>query len=114
MSVLPAPRDRAEDRQANVAPVHAFDMLVHYRGRGNPEPHNRTFSRRCTSRPTSIATSANVRSVTIAPPAKWPLSRRQEYLDWTEQVVSGIRGCNPKLEKLYSELLDEGRRVLGS
>ena len=55
---------------------------------------------------------ANVRSVTFAPPAKWPLARRLEYLDWTEQVVGGIRGCNPDLERLYSELLDEGRRVL--
>jgi len=57
---------------------------------------------------------SNVRSVTVTPPAKWPLTRRQEYLDWTEQVVGGIRGCNPALEKLYFELLAEGRRVLNS
>jgi guanosine-3',5'-bis(diphosphate) 3'-pyrophosphohydrolase len=57
---------------------------------------------------------SNVRSVTLTPPAKWPLSRRKEYLDWTEQVVGGMRGCNPALEKLYRELLDEGRRVLAS
>ena len=57
---------------------------------------------------------ANVRSVTQTPPAKWPLSRRQEYLDWTEQVICGLHGCNPGLEKLYEELLQEGRRVLGA
>jgi len=57
---------------------------------------------------------SNVRSVTLTPPANWPLSRRQEYLDWTEQVIDGLRGCNPALEKHYSELLAEGRRVLGS
>jgi guanosine-3',5'-bis(diphosphate) 3'-pyrophosphohydrolase len=57
---------------------------------------------------------SNVRSVTLTPPANWPLSRRQEYLDWTEQVIGGLRGCNPALEKLYSELLAEGRRVLGA
>ena len=41
------------------------------------------------------------------------LERRQEYLDWTEQVIAGLRGVNPSLEKLYFELLAEGRRVLG-
>ena len=57
---------------------------------------------------------SNVRSVTETPPAKWPLARRQEYLDWTEQVVAGLRGCNPALETLYSELLETGRRVLAA
>jgi guanosine-3',5'-bis(diphosphate) 3'-pyrophosphohydrolase len=55
----------------------------------------------------------NVRDVTEHPPAKWPLERRQEYLDWTESVVAGLRGCNPALEKLYEESLAEGRRALG-
>ena len=37
---------------------------------------------------------ANVRGVTQTPPADWSLARRQEYLDWTEQVTAGCRGCN--------------------
>jgi (p)ppGpp synthase/HD superfamily hydrolase len=57
---------------------------------------------------------SNVRSVTETPPAKWPLERRQEYLDWTEQVVAGLRGCNASLENRYTELLAEGRRVLAN
>jgi guanosine-3',5'-bis(diphosphate) 3'-pyrophosphohydrolase len=57
---------------------------------------------------------SNVRAVTKTPPVNWPLTRRQEYLDWTEKVVAGLRGCNPQLEKLYDELLREGRRVLES
>ena len=56
---------------------------------------------------------ANVRSVLEAPPAKWPLSRRREYLDWTEQVIAGLRGSNPALEKYYDDLLARARRVLG-
>jgi guanosine-3',5'-bis(diphosphate) 3'-pyrophosphohydrolase len=56
---------------------------------------------------------SNVRSVTHTPPANWPLARRQEYLDWTERVVDGLRGSNPALENLYDELLAEGRRLLG-
>ena len=57
---------------------------------------------------------SNVRAVTQTPPANWPLSRRQEYLDWTEKVVAGLRGCNPQLEKLYDEVLSQGRGVLQS
>jgi GTP diphosphokinase / guanosine-3',5'-bis(diphosphate) 3'-diphosphatase len=57
---------------------------------------------------------ANVRSVTEAPPAKWSLARRKEYLDWTEQVVAGLRGANPPLEAHYRELLARGRKVLDS
>lgn len=57
---------------------------------------------------------ANVRSVTEGPPAKWSLARRKEYLDWTEQVVAGLRGANPALEAHYRELLARGRKVLDS
>ena len=55
---------------------------------------------------------ANVRAVTQTPPATWPLRRRQEYLDWSERVVAGLRGCNPPLEKLYDQVLREGRHAL--
>jgi|SRR5437016_2571345 len=55
---------------------------------------------------------SNVRGVTQAPPADWPLERRQEYLNWTEQVVAGCRGCNAALEDFYDRVLAEGRRVL--
>ena len=57
---------------------------------------------------------SNVRAVTETPPAKWPLTRRKEYLDWTEQVVAGLRGCNPQLEKFYDEVLARGRQVLAA
>jgi (p)ppGpp synthase/HD superfamily hydrolase len=57
---------------------------------------------------------SNVRAVTRTPPADWPLTRRREYLDWTEQVVAGLAGCNPPLESLYRDLLDEGRRALSA
>src|SRR5205085_7216934 len=55
---------------------------------------------------------ANVRGVTQTPPADWPLERRQEYLNWTEQVVAGCRGCNAALEDFYDRVLAEGRRIL--
>jgi (p)ppGpp synthase/HD superfamily hydrolase len=55
---------------------------------------------------------SNVRSVTHTPPAKWPLERRQEYLEWSDAVIAGMRGCNAALEKCYDEAVAQGRRVL--
>lgn len=57
---------------------------------------------------------SNVRSVTQTPPADWPPARRREYLDWTEQVVAGLEGCDTSLEGLYDQLLQEGRGALDS
>lgn len=53
----------------------------------------------------------NVRDVTTAPP-DWPLERRVAYLGWAEQVVAGLRGVSPALEKRFDETLAEGRRAL--
>lgn len=47
-----------------------------------------------------------------APPRGWSVERKQAYLDWSKQVVDGLRGCNPKLEAYYDELLERGRRIL--
>ena len=54
----------------------------------------------------------NIRDVTHSPPRHWTLKRRQEYLDWTERVVAGCRGSNPRLEGYYDEKLREGRQIL--
>jgi len=55
----------------------------------------------------------NIRDIIKSPPENWSLERRQEYLLWSEQVVSGLRGVSPQLEKLYDEMLAEGKRSLG-
>ena len=59
----------------------------------------------------------NIRDISQAPPADWSIERRQEYLDWTEQVVAGCRGTNAQLEQFYDEYLwtvREQLRVLQS
>lgn len=56
----------------------------------------------------------NVVDVSHAPPEGWSLERRLEYLDWTERVVRGCRGCNVELERVYDEALARGREVLGA
>ena len=55
----------------------------------------------------------NVRDITTSPPSNWSLERRQEYLLWTEKVVSGLRGVNEKLESYYDDLLRNGKQQLG-
>jgi guanosine-3',5'-bis(diphosphate) 3'-pyrophosphohydrolase len=55
---------------------------------------------------------ANVQAVTQSPPADWSDDRRREYLDWSEQVVAGLRGCNTYLEELYDQVLSRGREIL--
>ncbi|HWT00648.1 MAG TPA: HD domain-containing protein [Pyrinomonadaceae bacterium] len=57
---------------------------------------------------------SNVLGVTRTPPAGWSLERRLEYLDWTERVVEGCRGCNPSLEEFYDRVLKEGRHALAT
>lgn len=55
----------------------------------------------------------NVHDLIDSPPSNWSLQRKQEYLLWTEEVVSGLRGVNEKLESRYDDLLQEGKRSLG-
>jgi guanosine-3',5'-bis(diphosphate) 3'-pyrophosphohydrolase len=55
----------------------------------------------------------NVQDILLTPPEDWSLERRREYLLWTEKVVAGLRGLNPKLEDRYDELLLKGKRSLG-
>ena len=55
---------------------------------------------------------SNVRAIQETPPANWSLQRRNAYLDWTEQVVAGLRGCNSHLEAIYDQYLQSGRATL--
>ena len=55
----------------------------------------------------------NVRDLLALPPANWSLERRQKYLLWTEQVVTGLRGTNAALEEYYDHELTSGKVLLG-
>jgi guanosine-3',5'-bis(diphosphate) 3'-pyrophosphohydrolase len=43
----------------------------------------------------------NLRDVAATPPASWSMNRRQEYFDWSKQVVDGLRGVHPRLEAIF-------------
>jgi len=55
---------------------------------------------------------SNVRDLAATPPHGWSLQRQIEYLDWTEAVISGCRGVNETLERLYDETLAAARETL--
>jgi guanosine-3',5'-bis(diphosphate) 3'-pyrophosphohydrolase len=54
----------------------------------------------------------NVRDLTVSPPTDWPLERRREYLAWSEKVVDGCRGVNPKLDQAFDEAVKLARDTL--
>ena len=47
---------------------------------------------------------ANLRDIIGSPPADWSRERRCDYFDWAKQVVDGLRGTNPKLERKFDSL----------
>ncbi len=55
----------------------------------------------------------NITEISKDPPADWSFERRREYLDWTKQVIDGLRGQNPDLEARYDQVLAEARTLIG-
>lgn len=55
---------------------------------------------------------ANVRDVGANPPKKWEPARREEYLDWAEQVVARCQPENPALTEYFYESLASAREAL--
>jgi GTP diphosphokinase / guanosine-3',5'-bis(diphosphate) 3'-diphosphatase len=51
----------------------------------------------------------NLRDIIIDPPDWWSHERIIDYMNWSEKVVSGLRGVNPDLEKLFDITLAEAQ-----
>ena len=45
--------------------------------------------------------TCNLRDVAENPPHEWNLKRRQEYFEWSKQVIDGLRGEWPELEAAF-------------
>jgi guanosine-3',5'-bis(diphosphate) 3'-pyrophosphohydrolase len=54
----------------------------------------------------------NIRDITVSPPADWSLERRNEYLQWSEEVVAGCRHVNAKLDQAFDEAIARARELL--
>ncbi len=56
----------------------------------------------------------NVSDLTNEPPTDWPKSRIVAYVGWSELVVAGLRGVNPRLETLYDDVVRVARAMLAA
>jgi guanosine-3',5'-bis(diphosphate) 3'-pyrophosphohydrolase len=56
--------------------------------------------------------TSNLTGLANSPPARWPLQRKQKYVDWAARVAAGCRGVNPALEAAFDQALRRARRVL--
>ena len=55
---------------------------------------------------------SNLSTLTDDPPINWSLDRQIEYFEWSSKVVSGLRGCNHMLERLFDTVCDHGLKKL--
>jgi (p)ppGpp synthase/HD superfamily hydrolase len=57
---------------------------------------------------------SNLKTIVQAPPKDWSRQRKLEYLDWSKQVIDGLRGPNPDLEALYDKVLGQAREQISN
>jgi len=43
--------------------------------------------------------TSNLRAIASSPAADWSVKRRLEYIEWAKNVVAGLRGMSPWLER---------------
>lgn len=55
---------------------------------------------------------SNITDVVENPPKEWTEQRRREYVDWGVNVIAGLRGANPALERHFDELVARAKRSL--
>lgn len=53
---------------------------------------------------------SNLRDIAAAPPADWPVERREAYFHWAKDVVDELRGVSPALEQVFDEAYKVGLR----
>lgn len=44
---------------------------------------------------------SNLRDVNQSPPVHWSLARKRKYYEWAKQVIDGLRGAHPGLERIF-------------
>jgi (p)ppGpp synthase/HD superfamily hydrolase len=58
--------------------------------------------------------TANLRDITAATPAGWPISRLDEYLEWGKAVIQRLRGTHLELEALFDQAYAQGKATVQS
>jgi guanosine-3',5'-bis(diphosphate) 3'-pyrophosphohydrolase len=57
---------------------------------------------------------SNLRDLAATPPAGWSRERRLDYYRWSRDVVAGLRGVNPALERAFDEAYDRGLALISA
>jgi guanosine-3',5'-bis(diphosphate) 3'-pyrophosphohydrolase len=57
---------------------------------------------------------SNVTDMGNAPPTDWPVERQRQYVQWGRDVVAGLRGASPTLERRFDEAAAEAERRIVS
>ena len=55
----------------------------------------------------------NIKDITHAPPVGWSMQRKYAYLQWSQEVMAGLRGANPALEAYFDDIFAQAKRILG-
>jgi GTP diphosphokinase / guanosine-3',5'-bis(diphosphate) 3'-diphosphatase len=56
----------------------------------------------------------NLRDIAERPPVGWTPERRREYFQWARNVVAGLRGVNPTLERAFDEAYATGMAAINA
>jgi (p)ppGpp synthase/HD superfamily hydrolase len=56
--------------------------------------------------------TSNLRASTFSPPPDWSVKRRLEYIQWSKDVVSGLRGASRFLEEEFDRTVKEAERSI--
>lgn len=54
---------------------------------------------------------SNIQELMQSPPQNWSVQRKQEYLDWAQNVFEGCRGVNRALEHKFEEVIRQARHA---
>jgi GTP diphosphokinase / guanosine-3',5'-bis(diphosphate) 3'-diphosphatase len=55
---------------------------------------------------------SNVTAVGLDPPAGWPVERQRAYVQWGRDVVAGLRGASPELERKFDRAAEKAERLI--
>lgn len=57
---------------------------------------------------------SNVADIGNDPPPDWPVQRQRDYVQWGRDVVAGLRGVSPELERRFDEAAAEADRRISA
>ena len=57
---------------------------------------------------------SNVTAIGTDPPVDWPVERQRGYVQWGRDVVAGLRGASPELERKFDQAAERAERLIAA